>query len=263
VLHGGPGGDHRYLLGLQALSDIRRVVFYDQRGTGLSPRVPAQAISVDGYLADLDAIVDRVSPGQPVDLLGHSWGGMLASAYTGRHPDKVRRLVLAEPGFLDRTTMSAAMGGGWPGWAFVGGMAKAWLAQWLVEAGDDPHARRDWLIGEMMPLFQASATCDGRVPVLDHWRASSAVFDATIGRMQGDAAYAASLNFHQGVDRFPGPVLFLTGQCSPRIGEAQQRKHMVHFRNARLVNLPAAGHAMFNDQPEAAMGEVRRFLTAP
>ena len=261
VLHGGPGGDYRYLLGLQALSDVRRVVFYDQRGTGLSPRVPAEAISVDGYLADLDAIVQRVSPGRPVDLLGHSWGAMLASAYTGRHPEKVRRLVLAEPGFLDRDTMDAAMGGGWPGWAVVGGMARAWLSQWLVDTGGDPHARRDWLIGQMMALFQTDATCDGRVPQLEGWRAGSTVFDAMVGRMGEDPAYAASLNFHRGVEAFTGPVLFLTGQCSPRMGEAQQRRHMVHFRQARLVNLPDAGHAMFNDQPAAAMDTVRRFLT--
>ena len=263
VLHGGPGGDHRYLLGLRALSDLRRVVFYDQRGTGLSPRVPAGSISVDAYLTDLDAILERVSPGRPVDLLGHSWGAMLASAYTGRHPDKVHRLVLAEPGFLDKETMAAAMGGGWPGWAVVGGMARAWLSQWLVDTGGDPHARRDWLIGQMMALFQASSTCDGRIPQLEAWRAGGAVYDAMAGKMGEDPAYAASLNFHQGVEAFTGPVLFLTGQCSLRLGESQQRRHMVHFRQARLVNLPRAGHAMFNDQPEAAMDEVRRFLVAP
>src|SRR5687767_1729721 len=41
VLHGGPGADYRYLLGVKALADDYQVVFYDQRGTGLSPRVPA------------------------------------------------------------------------------------------------------------------------------------------------------------------------------------------------------------------------------
>jgi proline iminopeptidase len=263
VLHGGPGGDYRYLLGLRALSDARRVVFYDQRGTGLSPRVPAASISVDGYLADLDAIVDQVSPGRPVDLLGHSWGAMLASAYTGRHPDKVRRLVLAEPGFLDKDTMDAAMGGGFPGWAVVGGMARVWISQWRVDTGGDLHARRDWLIGQMMTLFQAGSTCDGRIPRLENWRAGSAVYDAMMGRMADDPSYAASLNFRQGIEAFTGPVLFMTGACSPRLGEAQQRRHMRHFKNARLVNLPQAGHALFNDQPEAAMAEVRRFLDAP
>ena len=40
VLHGGPGGDYRSLLPLRPLSDDYQLVFYDQRGSGLSPRVP-------------------------------------------------------------------------------------------------------------------------------------------------------------------------------------------------------------------------------
>ncbi len=264
VLHGGPGADYRYLLGLQALSDQRRVVFYDQRGTGLSPRVPAASISVGQYLDDLDAIAQQLSPGQPVELLGHSWGAMLASAYTGRHPDRVRRLVLAEPGFLDPETMPQAMGGGgWPGWRVITGMAGAWLSQWTVDTGDDPYARRDHLVGRMLPLFQVEGTCDQRVPAVESWRAGSPAFDATIGRLQSDPAFASQLDFRRGVETFEGPVLFLTGTCSARIGEPQQRRHMRHFRHARLVNLPDAGHYLFNDQPEAAMDEVRRFLSAP
>ena len=39
AIHGGPGVDYRSMLSLQALSDQYFVVFYDQRGTGLSPRV--------------------------------------------------------------------------------------------------------------------------------------------------------------------------------------------------------------------------------
>lgn len=264
VLHGGPGADYRYLLGLQALSGQRRVVFYDQRGTGLSPRVPADTISVEQYLGDLDALAQRISPGQPVDLLGHSWGAMLASAYTGRHPDRVRRLVLAEPGFLDAETMAPAMGAsGWPGWRVITGMAGAWLSQWTVDTGDDPYARRDHLVGRLLPLFQVEGTCDRRVPGVPGWRAGSPAFDATIGRVRDDPAFAAQLDFRRGVEAFDGPVLFLTGACSARIGEAQQRRHMRHFRHASLVNLPDAGHYLFNDQPEAAMGAVRRFLSAP
>ena len=38
--------------------------------------------------------------GQKVNLVGHSWGAMLASAYLGQYPEKVDHAVLAEPGFL-------------------------------------------------------------------------------------------------------------------------------------------------------------------
>jgi proline iminopeptidase len=100
VLHGGPGTDYRSLLNLQALSDQYFVVFYDQRGTGLSPRVDPAEVTLESSLADLDAIVDYYGDGRKVNLVGHSWGAMLTSAYLGKYPEKVDHAVLAEPGFL-------------------------------------------------------------------------------------------------------------------------------------------------------------------
>jgi proline iminopeptidase len=41
ILYGGPGGDYRSLLGLKKPADQYQVVFYNQRGAGLSQRVPA------------------------------------------------------------------------------------------------------------------------------------------------------------------------------------------------------------------------------
>ena len=100
AIHSGPGNDYRSLLSLQALSDRYVVVFYDQWGAGLSPRVNPDDITLKLALTDLDAIVDHYGHGRKVNLIGHSWGAMLASAYLGRHPDKVDHAVLAEPGFL-------------------------------------------------------------------------------------------------------------------------------------------------------------------
>ena len=47
VLHGGPGGDYRSLLPLRALADDGyRVVFWDQRGAGLSQRHDASTYTL-------------------------------------------------------------------------------------------------------------------------------------------------------------------------------------------------------------------------
>lgn len=48
------------------------------------------------YLADLDALLQTYSPDQPVVLLGHSMGGMVAGLYAGVRPERVSRLISLE-----------------------------------------------------------------------------------------------------------------------------------------------------------------------
>lgn len=71
VVHGGPGQDYRYLLPLRSLSDEYRVVFYDQRGTGLSPRVDAGELTIQSSIEDLDRIINFYCPDEKVNILGH------------------------------------------------------------------------------------------------------------------------------------------------------------------------------------------------
>ncbi|MFI6317105.1 alpha/beta fold hydrolase [Nonomuraea sp. NPDC050556] len=96
-LHGGPGGDGcAYMDPLHRLAGPdRRVVTFDQLGTARS-QVPAEPYpwSVERAVADVEAVRAHFGA-ERVDLLGHSWGGMLALQYTLDHPDRVGRLVLS------------------------------------------------------------------------------------------------------------------------------------------------------------------------
>ena len=100
LVNGGPGFDHQYL----HLTDVwerfrssRRVVFFDQPGTGRSSHVgPGDTISVSDLLRGMEAI--RAALGvEKLAVLGHSWGGYVATAYAVEHPDRVERLVLVAP----------------------------------------------------------------------------------------------------------------------------------------------------------------------
>ncbi|MYU13535.1 alpha/beta fold hydrolase [Streptomyces sp. SID8361] len=96
-LHGGPGGaGGDYLKPLHRLaSPARKVVTFDQLGTGQSDTPPADyAWTLSAAVADVDA-VRRACGAERIDLLGHSYGGMLALQYTLDHPDRVGRLVLS------------------------------------------------------------------------------------------------------------------------------------------------------------------------
>ena len=264
VLHGGPGADYRYLLGLSALANQYRVVFYDQLGSGLSQRVPASEITVDSFVADLDAVIQHFSPQRPVHIVGHSWGAMLASAYAGAHPDKVDRMVLAEPAFLDTDTLAGLPGGGWPGWRVVAGFTKAWLGKWWIATHGDTYARDDWFLLQILPLTQGqNELCNGQLPPLQAWRFGSPAFEATLGRMMNEPEWGKSLNFAHNLERYTGRVLFLHGASNQTQAESVQRRMMAKFSapsNAQPITVADAGHFMFNDQPTASVEVVRGFL---
>jgi len=68
----------------------------DWRGFGLSASSEADCYWFPDYLADLDRLLDQLSPERPVDLVGHSMGGNVAMLYAGIRPERVRRLVNLE-----------------------------------------------------------------------------------------------------------------------------------------------------------------------
>lgn len=96
-LHGGPGGTGgEYMDPLHRLASAnRRVATFDQLGTGRSETPPGDyRWTLEGAVADVDAVRSELGVEQ-VDLLGHSWGGMLGLQYTLEHPERVGRLVLS------------------------------------------------------------------------------------------------------------------------------------------------------------------------
>lgn len=264
VIHGGPGADSRYLLALSALSDRYRVVFYDQLGSGLSQRVPSTHITLASFIADLDGVISHFSPHASVSILGHSWGAMLATAYAGQHPEKVNRLVLAEPGFLDADSLSELDFNKSPSWHLIAKVSSSWINKWRVNSNGDSYAREDWFLQQILPATQdPSSLCNGRLPELAAWRFGSPAFAATVGRMMDDPAWAKTLNFTQGLENYHGKVLFIRGECNREQDESSQRKMMKKFgsqNQAMLVSVKDAGHFMFNDQPEASIAVVREFL---
>ncbi|MBY6165975.1 alpha/beta hydrolase [Pseudooceanicola nitratireducens] len=258
VLHGGPGGDFRSLLPLRALEDRWHLVFYDQRGAGLSERVAAEQLTLDHYVAELDAIV-RALDG-PVVLIGHSWGAMLAHAYAGQHGEALSHLVLIEPGFLSAQEQAdwAARAGD-----FMGGAGMIWhglragIAALHLDGPDD-DAAIDHTWGQMVARF---ANAEG-----NPYHCPGEAYDSPTWRFGAVASQAAGQTRPEDLDRlsggrdFAGPVLFLTGACDSWLGRPLQEPRLGDYANARLVDIPRAGHDVIDDQPQAALAAIRDFL---
>ncbi len=88
-----------------ALAPDCRVLWYDRRGYGASINAPGAPVGVNGHIEDLIGILD----GRRAVVVGHSFGGVIATGAALRVPDCVAALVIYEtvmawaPGWDDRT----------------------------------------------------------------------------------------------------------------------------------------------------------------
>lgn len=73
-----------------------RVVRYDLCGRGWSDR-PHAAYDGALYVGQLTALLDSLRIGQPVDVMGLSFGGYVASEFAVREPERLRTLTLVDP----------------------------------------------------------------------------------------------------------------------------------------------------------------------
>jgi proline iminopeptidase len=180
VLHGGPGFDYRSLLNCKEFaSQGFFVVFYDQRGAGLSERVPYSSFQMDEMYDDLRAVIAhyRSSLTQKVFLLGHSWGAMLATAYINRYPSAIAGAILAEPGglkwqdvkdYIKRTRQLDLLGEG---------LNDALYMEQFITGNENEHVTLDYKFGLLSTTSESvdSPTGNGRS---SRWRCGSATFYA-------------------------------------------------------------------------------------
>jgi proline iminopeptidase len=265
ILHGGPGWDYRHLLPVKALSDEYFVIFYDQRGTGLSPRVDGKQLSLDSSLEDLDAVINHFSKGRKVNLIGHSWGGMLASSYIGRHPEKVSHLVLAEPGPLTPEMYEVFYNNYTFGLPFIFHVVGAWFGTIGIsdpddQAGDDQFMYEVLIAynGEDRPMAGYFCNKKPSPSAFIHWRLGLEAYNNIRKSGQKEGKYVVSLV--KGVEKFKGEVLFLTGSCDKILGADMQKKQMAYFSKAKIVVVDGAGHYLFGEKPKESLKPVRDYF---
>ncbi len=112
IIHGGPGMPFlEPMSGFEPLTKEYRFHYYDQRGCGESTRPIDRFESTNMYqnMMELDRTLGLVAQIADIErirqilgddkliLVGHSWGGFLASLYAAEFPEHVEALILVSP----------------------------------------------------------------------------------------------------------------------------------------------------------------------
>lgn len=135
VVPGGPGFPHTYLFDplTELFAEQRQLTFYDPRGSGSSSgHESAAGLTMSTFVEDLDAIRLMIEA-ERIDLMGHSFGGLLALHYALRHPDATRSLILVDS---DPPT--------WQDWNHFRAVLAARRAQEETTRLDVIHASNGW-----------------------------------------------------------------------------------------------------------------------
>jgi len=95
IIHGGPGLNHKYLFpNLQFLTDKYQLIFYDQRASGKSSlTLDSNSVTIDNFIQDIDELRDAFGI-EKLNIMAHSWGGLLALKYAIKHPEDTKSLIL-------------------------------------------------------------------------------------------------------------------------------------------------------------------------
>lgn len=268
VFHGGPGQDMRaYRETFSQLCDTYHVVFWDQRGAGLSQRISAGRITGEAYLQDVVDILEEHAPDQQVILLGHSWGGAYATYVTQQYPDKVRGLVLIEP--MEMTREAFERDGGQETNLFSGGINRILAAADRTRPGS--HAEADYLyqvvVAELardegsLPAVETTALRTGYVA----WRATVEWLGFLSGTPYSGSGFDNDRGFLSGIlENYAGRTLLIASDDDFLGIDLQRTYHAPLFNQEKIeiLEIPGADHYLFLDPdhgPEV-LTHIRTFL---
>ena len=128
-LHGFGGQALQWIYQMQKFSLQNRVIALDLRGHGLSDK-PITGYDMPTMLADIETALDTLRVTDPVVLVGHSFGGALATEFALAHPGRVARLVLMATAGEFRLNPLFRLGLNLPNWLLrlIGPFTRSWLS---------------------------------------------------------------------------------------------------------------------------------------
>lgn len=236
LVHGTTSDHARWNIVLPRLEQRFTCYALDRRGRGASGDAPTY--SIEREFEDIAAVVDGI--GGPVDLLGHSFGGLL-SLEAAMRTTNLRRLILYEPAaFL-------------PGSGAYGQEILERL-EWLLAIGD-----REQLVSTM--LKEVAGLPETTIALLrrqPYWQTRLSVAHTVPRELRADERYRIDPARLRAIRT---PTLLLLGGNSPAFYKEGTRLLEKAIPHAQVHEFPGQEHAAMDTAPRLFTDAVLNFLS--
>jgi proline iminopeptidase len=254
IINGGPGMNSNGFENLAIkLSENNKTIIYDQRGTGKSRlnTLDSSTITMKLMLDDIESLrkhfnIDKWS------ILGHSFGGMLASYYAAEYPQHIESLILSSSGGIDLELLDYA------GEAINSKLSKEeldslsyWSAK--INAGDTSyHAKL-----ERGKVLAPAYLYDKKfIPALaERLTQGNAVINQLIWNDLKKIKYDCA----EKLKTFDKPVLIIQGRQDIIQVKTAEKAHKI-LKNSKIVILENCGHYGWLDNAAVYFQEINSFL---
>ena len=254
LCHGGPGG-YDYLAPIaDTVSDLCRVVRYDQRGSGRSQLVGPYDVST--FVDDLEGLRRRFNFERWI-VGGHSWGAGLALAYAVRFPNRtIAVLHIAgtgiDPRWHEEYRENRLMA-----------LSESEREEYQRLRAQRKHvegAEAERILGRLRTLSRMTDVFDSNqvdnLPSFDEYPVSNEANEKVGADWK---RYTQDPGFRQSVYNLPMPVFFLHGACDPRpirFIETLAAK----LPRSTFALIPESGHYPWIEKSDEVKASLRQFV---
>ena len=257
LLHGWMDVSASFQFVVEALGGDWDVYAPDWRGYGLTEWARSDAYWFADYIADLDFLLTHFEGAKPVNLVGHSLGGNVASLYAGIRPQRVAKLVNLEGFGLAPTRPE---------------QAPRRYARWLDELRKPPGLRPYKDFAELASRLRRANPRLGEEKaafLARHWGRETG--DGTVVLRSDPAHKIVNPVLYREEEaracwrQISAPVLWVEAAESDvlkRLGlsDAQQAQRRSVFPDLKHVKVEKAGHMLHHDQPAEVARLIEEFL---
>ena len=254
IINGGPGLNSEGFVGLaKELSAGNQTIIYDQRGTGRSTVIPVDSTTITMQLMIEDMEVLRKHLGiDQWSILGHSFGGMLASYYASIYPEHVRLMILSSSGGIDLGLQS-----------YVGHLINDKLSKkendslkyWndRIAQGDTSYSA---LYRRGMAMASAYVYNKNNIPIIAERLTQG---NPVVNGLVWQDLNKIKFNCAPKLRYFDKPVLIIQGKQDIIMLQTAERAHQI-LKNSKMVIVDHCAHYGWLDNPKDYLREVNLFL---